>query len=124
MFVGTFSACRGGLYIEDFVDVQWACSEINLQFTYTADDPGKATGTLVKDNNTLDIVCLFSLSKNILIYDKSEYDLSTDGVDCMVLLMGHYKIKDDVATVTIVEDNLFNGDYLNKVIYLQKAPLS
>lgn len=124
MFVGTFSACRGGLYMEDFVDVQWTGSDINLQFTYTADDPGKATGTLVKDNNTLDIVCLFSLSKNILIYDKSEYDLSTDGVDCMVLLMGHYKIKDDVATVTIVEDNLFNGDYLNKVIYLQKAPLS
>ena len=63
-------------------------------------------------------------SKNIEIYDKSEYDLTTGDIVCPALLIGHYKIKDDVATVTIVEDNLFNGDYLNKVIYLQKAPLS
>ena len=125
MFVGTFSACRGGLYMEDFVDVQWACSEINLQFTYTtAEDSEKGTGTLIKDNKTIDIVCMFTLSKNIEIYDKSEYDLTTGDIVCPALLIGHYKIKDDVATVTIVEDNLFNGDYLNKVIYLQKAPLS
>ena len=122
MFVGTFSACRGGLYMEDFVDVQWACSEINLQFTYTAEDSEKGTGTLIKDNKTIDIVCMFTLSKNIEIYDKSEYDLTTGDIVCPALLIGHYKIKDDVATVTIVEDNLFNGDYLNKVIYLQKAP--
>lgn len=53
MFVGTFSACRGGLYMEDFVDVQWACSEIKLQFTYTAEDSEKGTGTLIKDKNPL-----------------------------------------------------------------------
>ncbi|MBQ7916300.1 MAG: hypothetical protein IJ315_05890 [Firmicutes bacterium] len=49
-------------------------------------------------------VCLFSISKNIDIFDKSEFDSQTDGIECAVLLSGHYKIKDDVATATIVED--------------------
>lgn len=124
VFVGNLSACRGGLYMDDFINVRWTCSDINLQFTYTADNLEKATGTLIKDNKTIDVVCMFTLSKNIEIYDKSEYDLTTGDIVCPALLIGHYKIKDDVATVTIVEDNLFNGDYLNKVIYLQKAPLS
>lgn len=110
--------------MDDFINVRWTCSEINLQFTYTADNLEKATGTLIKDNKIIDIVCMFTLSKNIMIYDKSEYDLTTGDIVCPALLIGHYKIKDDVATVTIVEDNLFNGEYLNKVIYLQKAPLS
>ncbi len=124
VFVGNLSACRWGLYMDDFINVRWTCSEINLQFTYTADNLEKATGTLIKDNKIIDIVCMFTLSKNIMIYDKSEYDLTTGDIVCPALLIGHYKIKDDVATVTIVEDNLFNGEYLNKVIYLQKAPLS
>ena len=35
--------------MEDFVDVQWTCSDINLQFTYTLDDLEKATVTIVED---------------------------------------------------------------------------
>ena len=124
VIVGTFSACRGGLYMDDFVDVQWTCSDMGLQFTYTTNDPEKATGTIVKDEETIDIVCLFSLSKNIEIYDESEFDLQTDGIECAALLIGHYKIKDDIATVTIVEDNLFHGDYWDEVIYLQMTPLT
>ncbi len=124
LVVGTFSACRGGLYMDDFVDVQWTCSNMGLQFTYTADDPEKAIGTIVKDGETIDIACLFSASKQILIYDKAEFDLQTDGIECAALLIGHYKIKDGVATVTIAEDNLFHGDYLDEVIYLQMTPLT
>jgi len=106
LVVGTFSACRGGVYMEDFVDVQWTSSDIGLQFAYTADDREKGIGVLNQNDETIDIVCLFSANKNILIYDKSEFDLQTDGIECAVLLMGHYKINNDVATVTIVEDNL------------------
>ena len=122
--VGIFSACRGGLYMEDYVDVRWTCNDINLQFTYTADNFEMGIGTITKDNTTIDIVCLFSLSKNIEIYNKSEYNSSTGDVVCTPLLLGHYKINGDVATVTIVEDNLFNGDYVDKVISLQKKPLT
>ena len=53
VFVGNLSACRWGLYMDDFINVRWTCSEINLQFTYTADDLEKATGTLIKDNKTI-----------------------------------------------------------------------
>lgn len=124
MVVGTFSACRAGLYMEDFVDVQWTCNDIELQFTYTSENSEMGIGTLVKDNETIDIVCMFSLSKHIEIYDKSKFD-PTDGIDLSTaLLVGHYKIKDNIATVTIVKDNLFGGNYLNKVFYLQMTPLS
>ncbi len=122
--VGTFSACRGGSYIEDFVNVQWSCSDMSLRFTYTEDNSEMGTGTLVKDDNTIEIVCLFSLSKNIEIYSKSDYNSTAGDVICTALLIGHYELKDNVATVTIVEDNLFNGDYLDKVIYLQMKPLT
>lgn len=110
--------------MEDYVDVRWTCNDINLQFTYTADNFEMGIGTITKDNTTIDIVCLFSLSKNIEIYNKSEYNSSTGDVVCTPLLLGHYKINGDVATVTIVEDNLFNGDYVDKVISLQKKPLT
>ena len=80
VFVGNLSACRCGLYMDDFINVRWTCSDINLQFTYTADNLEKATGTLIKDNKTIDVVCMFTLSKNIEIYDKSEYDLTTGDI--------------------------------------------
>ncbi len=121
--VGIFSACRGGLYMEDFVDVQWTCNDIGLQFTYTNDNSEMGVGTLVKDNKTIEIVCLYSLSKNIEIYDKSEYNLTADDVVCAALLIGHYELNNNVATITIVEDNLFDGDYLDKVFTLQMIPL-
>lgn len=121
--VATFSGCRGGLYMEDFVDVQWTCSDIDMEFTYNSDNLEMAIGTLVKDDETIEIVCMFSLFKNIEIYDKSEYDSTTCDDIRTPLLIGSYSIKGDVATVTIIQDNLFNGEYLDKVIYLEKTPL-
>ena len=120
----TLCACRGGLYMEDFVDVQWTCSNMDMKFTYTVDNEGTAVGTIVKDNETINIVCMYTASKNIEIYDKLEYDSTTiDGIVCEPLIIGHYEIKDDIAVVTIFEDTLFNGEYLDKVIYLEKTPL-
>lgn len=124
IIIGMFCACRGGTYIEDFVDVQWICDDIGLQFTYTADNREMGIGTLDKDKESLDIVCLFSLSKNIEIYDKMEYNSKVGDEVCEALLVGHYELKDGIATITIIEDNLFGGDYLNKVIYLQMTPIN
>lgn len=67
---------------------------------------------------------MFILNKNIKIYDELEHDLTTSDIVCTALLIGHYTIEDDIATVTIVEDNLFNGDCLNNVIHSLKTPLS
>lgn len=120
----TFSACRGGVYIDDFVNAQWTCNDLSLQFAYTDDNPEMGVGTLVKDNETIEIICLFSLSKNIEIYDKSNYGSTDSDEVCKALLIGHYEIKDNVAKVTIIEDNLFKGEYLNKVIYLKMTPLN
>ncbi|MBQ7778905.1 MAG: hypothetical protein IJ404_00275 [Clostridia bacterium] len=120
----TFSACRGGVYIDDFVNVKWTCNDFGLQFSYTDDNPEMGVGTLVKDNETIEIICLFSLSKNIEVYDKSNYSSTDSNEVCKALLIGHYEVKDDVAKVTIIEDNLFNGEYLNKVIYLKMTPLT
>ena len=122
--VVTFSGCRGGLYMEDFIDVRWTCSDIDMQFTYTSDNPEMAIGTLVKDDETIDITCMYALTKTIWIFDKLEYDSTTiDGIVCEPLLIGSYVIEGDVATVTITRDNLFNGEYLDEVIYLEKTPL-
>ena len=118
-----FNACRGGVYMEDFEDVQWTCSDIKMEFTYTSDNPEMAIGTLIREDETIEIVCLFSLFKNIEIYDKSEYDATTCDDIRIPLIIGSYVIKDDVATVTIIQDNLFNGEYLDEVIYLEKTPL-
>lgn len=124
ILVGMFSACRGGSYMEDFIDVQWTCDDIELQFTYTSSNREMGIGTVVKDNGVIDIVCQFTLSKNIEIYDKEKYNEATGYIECTALLIGYYELKDDVATVTIVEDNLYDGDYVNKKIYLQMKSIT
>ena len=52
---------------------------------------------------------MFILNKNIKTYDELEHDLITGDIICSALLIKHYTIEDDIATVTIVEDNSFNG---------------
>ena len=116
-----FSGCRGGLYMEDFKNVQWTCSDMDIEFTYM--DTGPAIGTIVKDGVAIDIICWYSLSKTIDIYDKVEYEATTGDEVCVPLIIGSYSIKDDVATVNITQDNMFDGEYLDKVIYLEKTPL-
>ena len=124
LIVVSFSACRAGLYMDDFIDTRWTCDEMNLQFTYNADNLDVAIGTLVKDGKTIDIACMYTMAKTILIHDKSEYYATADGEVCVPLLIGRYRIKGDTATYTITEDNLFGGDYLDKVIYLRMTPLT
>ena len=121
--VMTFSGCKGGLYMEDFENVQWTCSEIELQYTYYDVETGFAMGTIVKDNEYIDIVCRYSLSKTIDIYDKEKYESRTGDEVCEPLLIGGYKIEGDIATVKILQDNLFNGEYLDKEIHLTKTPI-
>lgn len=110
--------------MEDYVDVRWTCDDIDMQFTYTSDNSEMGLGTIIKDNEKIEIVCLFSLSKHIEIYDKATFDLNSEyiGGDS-ALIVGHYKLKDDIATVTIVKDNLYDGNYLNKAICLQMTHL-
>ena len=48
--VTTFGACRGGMYIDDFINVQWICNDINIQFKYTGEDCEKGRQSLVKDD--------------------------------------------------------------------------
>ena len=121
--IGIFSGCRGGLYMEDFIDVQWTCGDIDMEFTYSSASPEMAIGTLNKDTETIDIVCRYALTKTIWIFEKLEYESITGDEACEPLLAGSYVIEGDVATVTITRDNLFNGEYLNEVIYLEKTPL-
>ena len=109
--------------MDDFDDVQWVCKDIQLQFSYVSDNLEMGTGTIIKDKEVIDIVCMFSLSKNIEIYDKLKYNSTTGDDVCDALLIGHYEIEGNVAKVTIVEDNLYEGNYLNKVIYLDRIPL-
>ena len=123
MVIATLAGCKGGLYMEDFKDVQWTCSEIEMQFEYTSEDLEKAIGTLVKDGETIEIVCSYTLFKNIEVYDKTDYDANSIEDIREPLLIGSYKINGDIATVKIIQDNLFNGEYLDKEIELTKTPL-
>ena len=123
MAIMTLSACKGGLYMEDFKDVQWTCSDINMQFVYADDEVYSAVGIIEKDGENVEIVCDYFATKVIWIYDKSEYDALAEGETCDPLLTGSYTIKGDVATVKITTDNLFNGEYLDKEIELTKTPL-
>lgn len=117
------TGCKAGMYMEDFENVQWTCSEIQLQFSYKDVDSGPAVGTLGTDNQTVDIVCRYALTKTIWIFDKTEYESITDDEVCEPLFIGSYSIEDDVATVKITTDNLFNGEYLDKEIHLTKTPI-
>ena len=121
--VMTISGCKAGLYMEDFENVQWTCSEIELQYTYYDVETGFAMGTIVKDNEYIDIVCRYSLCKTIDIYDKEKYESRTGDEVCEPLFIGSYKIEGDIATVKITTDNFFNGEYLDKEIELTKTPL-
>ena len=121
--VMTISGCKVGLYMEDFENVQWNCSEMELEFTYGEQGPDLAVGTIVKDGETIEIVCLYFLTKVIWIYDKLEYDALASDEACDPLLTGSYSIEGDVATVKITTDNLFNGEYLDKEIHLTKTPI-
>ena len=123
MVIATLAGCKGGLYMEDFKDVQWTCSEIEMQFEYTSEDLEKAIGTLVKDGETIEIVCSYTLFKNIEVYDKTDYDANSIEDIREPLLIESYKINGDIATVKIIQDNLFNGEYLDKEIELTKTPL-
>ena len=123
MVIMTLSACKGGLYMDDFADVQWTCSEIDMQFEYTSDNREMAIGTLVKGDETINIVCKFTLYKNIEVYDESEYDSTTSDDVRTPLLIGSYSIEGDIATVEIIQDNLYNGEYLDKEIHLTKTPI-
>ena len=119
-----FSGCKAGLYMEDFENVQWNCSEMELEFTYGEQGPDFATGTIVKDGEKVEIVCLYFLTKVIWIYDKEKYEAPrADDEVIEPLLTGSYKIEGDVATVKITTDNLFNGEYLDKEIELIKTPI-
>ena len=117
------SGCRVGLYMEDFEDVQWTCSEIELQFKCTSENSEYAVGTICKDTESIEIVCKYFSTKVIWIYDKSEYESLTGDEACEPLLTGSYTIEGDVATVKITTDNLFNGEYLDKEIHLTKTPI-
>lgn len=117
------SGCLVGVYIEDFKDVQWTCNDIELQFTYTSDNLEMAIGTLAKEDENIDIICKYAANKAIWIFDKAEYESTTDNEVCEPLLIGSYTIEGDTATVTIIRDNLYNGEYLDKVIQLTKAPI-
>lgn len=121
--VMAFFGCKGGLYMEDFKDVQWTCNELEMKFTYTTDNEEMAFGTLTKDNESNEIVCLFTLSKTIEIFDKEQFEARSGDEVCEPLLVGGYTIKDDVATVKILKDNFFNGEYLDKEIHLTKTPI-
>ena len=122
--VMTISGCKVGLYMEDFENVQWNCSEMELEFTYGEQGPDLAVGTIVKDGETIEIVCLYFLTKVIWIYDKAKYEAPrADDEVVDPLLTGSYSIEGDIATVKITTDNLFNGEYLDKEIHLTKTPV-
>lgn len=38
------------MYIDDFINVQWICNDINIQFKYTVEDCEKGRQSLVKDD--------------------------------------------------------------------------
>ena len=110
--------------MEDFENVQWNCSEMELEFTYGEQGPDLAVGTIVKDGETIEIVCLYFLTKVIWIYDKAKYEAPrADDEVVDPLLTGSYSIEGDIATVKITTDNLFNGEYLDKEIHLTKTPV-
>ena len=118
------SGCKVGLYMEDFENVQWSCSEMELEFTYGIQGPEPAVGTIVKDGETIEIICKYTLTKTIRIFDKAEYEAPRTGDEvCEPLFIGSYKIEGDIATVKITTDNFFNGEYLDKEIELTKTPL-
>ena len=119
----TLSGCKVGLYMDDYKDVQWTCNELDMQFTYTSDNLEMAKGTLVKDGETIEILCSFTLSKTIDVYDKLQYESRTEDEICAPILIGSYSIEGDIATVKIIQDNLFNGEYLDKEIHLTKTPV-
>lgn len=118
-----FNGCRVGLYMEDFENVQWTCDVLELQFSYTSDNPEAAIGNISKDDENIEILCKFFSTKVIWIYDKLEYDALASDEACDPLLTGSYSIEGDVATVKITTDNLFNGEYLDKEIHLTKTPI-
>ena len=110
--------------MEDFKDVQWTCNEeIDIQFEYTSEDLEKAVGTIVKDGETIDIVCSYTLYKNIEVYKTDDYEANSIDDIRTPLLIGSYSIEGDIATVKILQDNLFNGEYLDKEIHLTKTPI-
>ena len=124
IIVMTISGCKVGLYMEDFENVQWSCSEMELEFTYGIQGPEPAVGTIVKDGETIEIICKYTLTKTIRIFDKAEYEAPrTEDEVLEPLLTGSYSIEGDIATVKITTDNLFNGEYLDKEIELTKTPL-
>ena len=121
--VMTISGCKVGLYMEDFKDVQWNCTDIELQFTYSSDNPEMAVGTIVKEDEKIDIICIYTANKSIWIFNKAEYESTIGDEVCEPLLIGSCTIKDDTAMVTIIRDNLYCGEYLDKEIELTKTPL-
>ena len=117
------SGCLVGIYMEDFKDVQWICTDIELQFTYSSDNPEMAVGTIAKEDEKIDIICIYTANKSIWIFNKAEYESTIGDEACEPLLIGSYTIKDDAAMVTIIRDNLYCGEYLDKEIELTKTPL-
>ena len=109
--------------MEDFENVQWTCDVLELQFSYTSDNPEAAIGNISKDDENIEILCKFFSTKVIWIYDKLEYDALASDEACDPLLTGSYSIEGDIATVKITTDNFFNGEYLDKEIHLTKTPV-
>ena len=118
--------------IWEYGEGQWICEELNLEFTYISyesqEEAESTAGTIVKDGEVIDIVCAFSYGREVVIFDRIEHDTSIanhGGIACDPILVIEYKFedKDAVATATVTQDRLFDGEYLEKEVTLKKVEI-
>lgn len=108
----------------------WVCEELNLEFTYvkytSEEESEEQMGKIVKDGETIDVVCAYTWSRAVELYDKKEYDESIaehGGIACEPILIIKYDFddKNPVAKAVVTKDILFGGEYLDKEVTLKKV---
>lgn len=106
------SSCRSLDYADKYENVKWTSVDPVIEFTVINKTDEFNEGTLKVSDETVDILCLWTLSNGLHIFYKNKVDLSSDSLsDDEIAIRGNYKIKKGIVTLTIDLDNVYDNKY-------------
>ena len=106
------SSCRSHDYADKYKNVKWTSVDPVIEFTVSNKTDEFNEGTLKVNDETVEILCLWTLSNGLHIFYKNKVDLSSDSLsDDEIAIRGNYKIKKGIVTLTIDLDNVYDNKY-------------
>lgn len=106
------SSCRSLDYADKYKNVKWTSVDPVIEFTVSNKTDEFNEGTLKVNDETVDILCLWTLSNGLDVFYKNKVDLSSDSLsDDEIAIRGNYKIKKGIVTLTIDLDNVYDNKY-------------